>query len=142
MDLLAQWMSRRSQTGAASTEVQFNGLRFAFYGRTSTSRHQDRVPSQGWQRDMAEHLITGHGQIVAAHFDVGTSRRVPWRHRPQAARLLASVSAPEPAIDAIVVGECDRAFTGSQVGNLYTGAPATVSSCGCPNRRPGRSRQP
>ncbi|GHG42698.1 MULTISPECIES: recombinase family protein [Amycolatopsis] len=120
MDLLAQWMSRRTQTGAASTEVQFNGLRFAFYGRTSTTRHQDRVSSQGWQRDMAEHLIAGHGQIVAAHFDIGTSRRVPWRHRPQAARLLASVSAAEPAIDAIVIGEYERAFTGTQFATLYT----------------------
>jgi hypothetical protein len=60
-----------------------HGLRFAFYGRTSTARHQDRVSSQGWQRDMAEHLIAGHGQIVAAYFDAGISRRIPWRQRPR-----------------------------------------------------------
>ncbi|MEQ0558190.1 recombinase family protein [Amycolatopsis sp. NEAU-NG30] len=33
---------------------------------------------------------------------------------------MASISAPEPAIDAIVVGEYERAFTGSQFATLYT----------------------
>jgi site-specific DNA recombinase len=95
-------------------------LRFAFYGRTSTTRHQDRVSSQGWQRDMAEHLVAGHGQIIAAYFDAGTSRRIPWGQRPQAAQLMAETSAPEPAINAIVVGEYERAFTGTQFTTLYT----------------------
>ncbi|MEQ0558191.1 hypothetical protein ABJI51_03845 [Amycolatopsis sp. NEAU-NG30] len=77
-DLLSQWMNgKKLATTTATRPDHGSGLRFAFYGRTSTTRHQDRVSSQGWQRDMAEHLITGHGQIVAAHFDVGTSRRVP-----------------------------------------------------------------
>jgi hypothetical protein len=83
VDLLAQWMHRKNQTGTGSTDVQVNDLRFAFYGRTSTLRHQDRVSSQGWQRDMANDLIAGHGQMVAAHFDVGTSRRSPWPQRTQ-----------------------------------------------------------
>ncbi|MET7998843.1 hypothetical protein ABZU76_49045 [Amycolatopsis sp. NPDC005232] len=59
------------------------GLRFAFYGRTSTLRHQDRVSSHGWQRDMADHLITGHGQIIADYFDAGTSRRTPGHNDPK-----------------------------------------------------------
>jgi len=61
------------------------GLRFALYGRTSTTRHQDRVSSQGWQHDMADGLIAGRGQVVAAYFDAGTSHRVPRSRRPQAA---------------------------------------------------------
>ncbi|MEQ0558181.1 hypothetical protein ABJI51_03790 [Amycolatopsis sp. NEAU-NG30] len=88
-------MSRRNQIGAASTDVQVNGIRFAFYGRTSTTRHQDRVSSQGWQRDMADGLVAGHGQVAAAYFDAGTSRRIPWRQRPQAAQLMAAASSPE-----------------------------------------------
>jgi site-specific DNA recombinase len=118
-DLLAQWMSRKNQVGPVSTNVQVNGLQFAFYGRTSPTRHQDRVSSQGWQRDMADELVAGHGQVVAAYFDAGTSRRVPWRRRPQAAQLMTETSSPESVIDAIVVGEYARAFTGTQFATLY-----------------------
>ncbi|MFF4599829.1 recombinase family protein [Amycolatopsis sp. NPDC001319] len=96
-----------------------DGLRFAFYGRTSTLRHQDRVSSRGWQRDMADHLTAGHGQIVADYFDAGTSRRIPWPQRPQAAQLMAEITNPVPAIDAIVVGKYERAFTGAQFNTLY-----------------------
>ncbi|MFI5614860.1 recombinase family protein [Amycolatopsis sp. NPDC051903] len=95
------------------------GLRFAFYGRTSTLRHQDRASSQGWQRDMAEDLVTGHGQIVADYFDAGTSRRTPWPQRPQAAQLMTAITSAERAVDAIVVGEYERAFTGSQFATIY-----------------------
>ncbi len=69
---------------------------------------------------MADELVAGHGQVVAAYFDPGTSRRIPWRQRPQAARLMAAASSPESAIDAIVVGEYERAFTGTQFSTLYT----------------------
>jgi hypothetical protein len=113
-------MSRKSQTSAASTNAQVNGIRFAFYGRTSTTRHQDRVSSQGWQRDMADELVAGHGQVVAAYFDAGTSRRVPWRQRTQAAQLMTAASSPGSVIDAIVIGEYERAFTGTQFATLYT----------------------
>jgi hypothetical protein len=68
---------------------------------------------------MAEHLIANHGQIVAAYFDAGTSRRVPWQQRTQAARLMTEASSPESVIDAIVVGEYERAFTGTQFATLY-----------------------
>ncbi|KDN22417.1 recombinase [Amycolatopsis rifamycinica] len=94
-------------------------MRFAFYGRTSTTRHQDRLSSQGWQRDMADELVVGHGEVVAVYFDAGTSRRIPWRQRPQAAQLMAAASSPESVIDAIVVGEYERAFTGTQFATLY-----------------------
>jgi hypothetical protein len=45
------------------------GLRFAFYGRASTVEHQDPATSEGWQREAAEHLVAGHGRIVASYFD-------------------------------------------------------------------------
>ncbi|MEV6871527.1 recombinase family protein [Amycolatopsis sp. NPDC051128] len=120
MDLLAQWMTTGRSTRPSPPAQDGGGSRFAFYGRTSTTRHQDRVSSQGWQRDMAEHLVAGHGHIVAAYFDTGTSRRVPWRQRSQAAQLMTAVSGPGSAIDAIVVGEYERAFTGTQFTTLYT----------------------
>ncbi|WP_328647398.1 recombinase family protein [Amycolatopsis sp. NBC_00348] len=119
-DLLAQWMTTGKSTRTSPPTQVSNGLRFVFYGRTSTVRHQDRVSSQGWQRDMADNLITGHGQIVATYFDAGTSRRVPWAQRPQAARLMTETASPESAIDAIVVGEYERAFTGAQFSTLHT----------------------
>jgi recombinase/recombinase-like zinc beta ribbon protein/resolvase-like protein len=119
-DLLAQWMSGKKPTTTTARPDHGSGLRFAFYGRTSTTRHQDRVSSQGWQRDMADELVGGHGQVVAAYFDLGTSRRIPWRQRPQAAQLMTEISSPESVIDAIVVGEYERAFTGTQFATLYT----------------------
>jgi site-specific DNA recombinase len=69
---------------------------------------------------MADDLIAGHGQIVTTYFDAGTSRRIPWLQRPQAAQLMATISGPEHAIDAIVVGEYERAFTGTQFATLHT----------------------
>ncbi|GLY44490.1 hypothetical protein Amsp01_105130 [Amycolatopsis sp. NBRC 101858] len=118
-DLLAQWMKSKKPTTTTARPDHGSGLRFAFYGRTSTTRHQDRVSSQGWQRDMADELVGGHGHVVATYFDAGTSRRVPWRQRPQAAQLMTETSSPESAIDAIVVGEYERAFTGTQFSALY-----------------------
>ncbi|MDQ7809049.1 recombinase family protein [Amycolatopsis sp. A133] len=113
-------MNSKKPTTTTARPDHGSGLRFAFYGRTSTTRHQDRVSSQGWQRDMADELVGGHGQVVATYFDVGTSRRVPWRQRPQAAQLMTETSSPESAIDAIVVGEYERAFTCTQFATLYS----------------------
>ncbi|WP_260473823.1 recombinase family protein, partial [Amycolatopsis balhimycina] len=119
-DLLAQWMNGKKPATTTSTRPDHGSdLRFAFYGRTSTTRHQDRVSSQGWQRDMADELVAGHGQVVATYFDAGASRRIPWRQRPQAAQLMTAASSPESVIDAIVVGEYERAFTGTQFATLY-----------------------
>ncbi|MFI5496811.1 hypothetical protein [Actinoplanes sp. NPDC051859] len=58
------------------------GLRFAFYGRTSTGRFQDLASSREWQRENADRTIAGRGHIVAEFFDVGYSRSLPWRRRP------------------------------------------------------------
>lgn len=80
--LLDEWMDRSQHKplrGLAS------GLRFAFYGRTSTVGHQDRASSRGWQREAADTLVAGHGAVVVEFFDAGCSRRLPWSVRPEAA---------------------------------------------------------
>ncbi|WP_297537899.1 recombinase family protein [Amycolatopsis sp.] len=90
------------------------GLRFAFYGRTSTVEHQDRLSSRGWQREVAESVIAGRGAIVAKFFDAGCSRRLPWSARPEAAMPLSALVGPDRQFDAVVVGEYERAFYGDQ----------------------------
>lgn len=88
------------------------------HGRMSTYDYQDVYSSQQWQRDSADRLIAGHGRVVASFFDVGVSRSVPWQQRPQAAALLAAVLLPDRMFDAIVIGEYERAFCGSQLKRL------------------------
>jgi DNA invertase Pin-like site-specific DNA recombinase len=89
-------------------------LRFVFYGRVSTEDWQDPVTSRARQREQAEMLIRGHGQIVAELFDVGESRTVAWARRPQSAALVAQLADPDRGWDAVVIGEYERAFYGSQ----------------------------
>lgn len=55
---------------------------------------------------------------MAEFFDVGCSRRVPWSRRRQAARLLEAVTTPDRGFEAIIVGESERAFTGTQLLHL------------------------
>jgi len=111
-DGLTAWAqaSGRSQVrGLAS-----GGLRFVFYGRVSTEDWQDPVTSRARQREQAEALVRGHGVIAAELFDVGQSRAVAWGRRPQAAALVARLADPGRGWDAIVIGEYERAFYGSQ----------------------------
>jgi hypothetical protein len=89
------------------------GLRFAFYGRMSTSEFQDAVTSRGWQRSVSEELVEGFGAIVVEFFDEGCSRRWSWSDRPAASALLAAAEDPDRGFDA-VVGEYERAFYGDQ----------------------------
>jgi hypothetical protein len=95
-----------------------DGLRFAFYGRTSTVDFQDRDSSLAWQREVAECVVAGRGVIVAEFFDAGYSRRLPWADRPEAAALLAALADPDRKFDAIVVGEYERAFFAQQLQHL------------------------
>jgi DNA invertase Pin-like site-specific DNA recombinase len=96
------------------SEPRRGGLRFAFYRRVSTEDYQDPVTSRARQRDQAGALVAGSGQIVAEFFDAGQSRVLPWARRPQAAALLAAMADPDCPFGAIVVGEYERAFYGSQ----------------------------
>jgi hypothetical protein len=89
-------------------------LRFVFYGRVSTEDWQDPESSRARQREQAGALVRGHGQVVAEFFDVGESRAVAWARRPQAASLVAALADPDRGWDALVVGEYERAFYGSQ----------------------------
>jgi DNA invertase Pin-like site-specific DNA recombinase len=81
-----------------------DGLRFAFYGRMSTSEFQDPATSRAWQRAVSEELIEGFGTVVAEFFDIGKSRRWSWSDRPAAAELLAAAEKVDRPFDAVVVG--------------------------------------
>lgn len=90
-------------------------LRFAFYGRVSTEDAQDPEASRGWQKRRALDLISPHGGVlVTDYFDVGQSRSLPWKRRPEASRLLVDVAARDRSFDAVVIGEPARAFYGPQ----------------------------
>src|SRR6266567_835649 len=89
-------------------------VRFVFYGRVSTEDWQDPVTSRARQREQAEALVRGHGQIVADFFDVGQTRKLAWACRPQSAALVTQLADPDREWDAVVTGEYERAFYGSQ----------------------------
>ena len=115
-DVLQSWIAGRGprRRVAEPPDVVVPGVRFAFYGRTSTAEFQDPVTSRAWQREVAATLIAGHGTITAEFFDVGCSRRVSWERRPQAAALLKQAQGVDRPFDAVVVGEFERAFTDRQ----------------------------
>jgi site-specific DNA recombinase len=76
------------------------------------------VTSRARQYDQAGALVAGHGQIVAEFFDIGQSRTLAWARRPQAAALVAELADPERGWDAVVIGEYERAFYGSQFASM------------------------
>jgi site-specific DNA recombinase len=93
---------------------------FAFYGRVSTEDLQDPASSRGWQLSRSRGLIAPHGGvIVAEYFDVGLSRSLPWKRRPQAAALLADLKRSDRGFDSVVIGEPARAFYGNQFGLTF-----------------------
>ena len=90
-------------------------MRFAFYGRVSTEDAQDPTSSRAWQKRRAQDLIRAvEGDIVAEYFDIGQSRSLPWKRRPETSRLLADLADPERGWNAVVIGEPARAFYGGQ----------------------------
>jgi site-specific DNA recombinase len=108
-------------------------IRFAFYGRVSTEDQQDPEASRNWQLSRSRALIEpAGGKIVAEYFDVGLSRSLPWKRRPQAARLLAALRNPNRGFDAVVIGEPQRAFYGNQFGLTFRCWNTTASPCGYP----------
>jgi site-specific DNA recombinase len=111
-DGLAAWAERSGRRRAEGAGSE--GLRFAFYGRVSTEDWQDPESSLARQLGQAEALIRGHGRIVARFSDVGESRTVAWGRRPQAAEVIAALADQGRGWDAIVIGEYERAFYGSQ----------------------------
>jgi site-specific DNA recombinase len=119
---LAAWLQREAVRPRTRGHQQARrvepGLRFAFYGRTSTGRFQDPASSREWQQENAIRMIDDRGRIVAEYFDVGYSRALPWHHRPQAAALLDAAADPDRGFDAVVIGEFERAFTAGQARSI------------------------
>ncbi len=76
------------------------------------------MTSRARQQEQAAALVAGHGTIVAEFFDAGESRTLPWARRPQAAALVAALADPDRGWDAIVIGEYERAFYGSQYASM------------------------
>lgn len=72
----AKTTARNRNAASARSRVRAGPLRFALYGRMSTTEYQDFATSWGWRRGLAEDLIAGYGVIVTEYFDVGVSRRV------------------------------------------------------------------
>ena len=93
--------------------------RFAFYGRVSTEDQQDPTSSRNWQLARSRQVIEPDGEIVEEFFDIGQSRSLPWKRRPEAARLLESFRDPKREFDAVVIGEPQRAFYGNQFGLTF-----------------------
>ena len=127
---LASWLNARATPsrvrGHRHRARSDAGLRFAFYGRTSTGRQQDPETSREWQRDDAVRVIDAHGRIVVEFFDVGYSRSLPWHLRPQAAALLRAAGRPDREFDAVVIGEFERAFADKQAKSII----AQLHACG------------
>ncbi len=93
---------------------------FAFYGRVSTEDQQDPTSSKQWQLARSTSLIEPHGgEVVADYFDIGQSRSLPWKRRPESARLLEDLRDPARGFDAVVIGEPARAFYGGQFGLTF-----------------------
>jgi DNA invertase Pin-like site-specific DNA recombinase len=105
------------QRNGAASRTQPATLAFAFYGRVSTEDNQDPETSRNWQLTRARALIEpAGGCVVAQYFDIGMSRSLPWRRRPQAAALLAALANPDRGFTSVVIGEPQRAFYGNQYG--------------------------
>jgi DNA invertase Pin-like site-specific DNA recombinase len=139
-DLFTAWIrqsSARQRARGRRLHPSHGRLRFAFYGRISTTGYQDPASSRQWQHDNATHLTTGHGTIVAEYFDTGYSRSLPWHHRPAAAALLQDAARPDCDFDAVVIGEYERAFAGRQAVHVIPqlqahGVPVWLPEAGGP----------
>jgi site-specific DNA recombinase len=115
-DALAAWAERLA--GRRGGMRGRGCLRFAFYGRVSTEDWQDPESSRARQLAQAVMQVAGRGVIVAEFFDTGHSRTLAWPRRPQAAALVTALADPDRGWDAIVIGEYERAFYGSQYASM------------------------
>ena len=76
---------------------------------------QDPASSRAWQLRRALELVEpAGGAIVAEFFDIGRSRSLPWKRRPEASRLLELLRSPDRGFEAVAIGEPQRAFYGAQ----------------------------
>ena len=100
-------------------EVSQLGANFAFYGRVSTEDQQDPTSSKQWQMARAESILPAGAKIVREYFDIGQSRSLPWKRRPEAAALLKDLRDSSRGFGAVVIGEPARAFYGAQFQNTF-----------------------
>ena len=75
--------------GASSIPLErIDSHEVRLYGRVSTEDQQDPQASKAWQLSRARSLVQpAGGEIVAEYFDIGLSRSLPWKRRPEALRL-------------------------------------------------------
>jgi site-specific DNA recombinase len=113
-------------------------IRFASWERVSTEDRQDPESSRAWQYARGKGLIEPHGGVIVAEFfDIDKSRSIPPQRRPEARALIAALAERNRGFDAVVVGEPQRAFYGSQFGNTFPlfehyGVPLWVPEVGGP----------
>lgn len=94
---------------------------FAFYGRCSTEDNQDPETSKQWQLRAARTLLEVHcpgAVITEVYFDVGFSRSLPWKRRPEGIRFLDDLDDPSRTWEALVVGEGKRCWYASQFNDV------------------------
>ena len=97
----------------------------------------DPVTSRARQREQAGALVRGHGRVVAEFFDGGEPDGGVGPP-PGSRCLVAQLADPGRGWDAIVVGEYERAFYGSQYAAMAPLFEHYGSSCGCRRRAAGR----
>jgi hypothetical protein len=98
-DLFTAWIGQspaRQRTRGRRPRPSPGRLRFAFYGRISTTGYQDPASSRQWQHDNATRLTAGHGTIVTEYFDTGYSRSLPWHPEAQRSQAAARRRAAGP----------------------------------------------
>ena len=91
--VLDEWttQSRRRSSRAGLGARRADGLRFAFYGRMSTTEYQDRASSRAWQREAADRERLRRLRVNPA-LDVRTRQ-----FRPRASAARTSMSTWRPA---------------------------------------------
>lgn len=111
------WADYDAQMAESAVSPEPERLSFAFYGRCSTEDNQDPETSRQWQLRVAKNMLAvaaPGASITAEFFDVGQSRSLPWKRRREAQRMLAELDDPRRTWNAIVVGEGQRCWFGSQ----------------------------
>ena len=67
----------------------------------------------------AESILPAGAKIVRENFDIGQSRSLPRKRRPEAAALLQDLRDPSRGFGGVVIGEPARAFYGAQFQNTF-----------------------
>ena len=129
-DVLALWAERTGRRWAGVPGR--GGLRFVFYGRVSTEDWQDPVTSRARQREQAAVLVAAARDRSWRSSSI-QGRAGRWRGRGacRPLRWWRQLADPDRGWDAIVIGEYERAFYGSQYARWRRCSSITASSCGC-----------